>query len=150
MCYKDNWILRYQHSLYSRHSIPQTSFSISRSIFTAKSRPCCDTLFLLFASNIPPITSALYPYVQTLASGMSSVRYSSGQNTVALLGPSIVEVAGGGFDLKRDLKVLSLLGAIFSIFSLFTSPLSAHVCLGCPLRPCTKTMLCHVSMCCPT
>ena len=55
-------------------SVKPTSLSISRSSRTLRSRPCCDTLFLLFAWNSPPITSALYPYVHTLASRMSFAR----------------------------------------------------------------------------
>ena len=37
------------------------SFFISLSSFTPRSRPCCETLFLLFAWKRPPMTSALYP-----------------------------------------------------------------------------------------
>jgi hypothetical protein len=42
------------HSMLGR-----TSFSMSRSSLTARSRPCCDTLFWLFAWKKPLIMSAL-------------------------------------------------------------------------------------------
>ncbi len=120
-----------------------TSFSISRSSFTARSRPCCDTLFLLFASNKPPIASALYPYVHTLASGISSARYSSGQNNVRDTEPSALSLVEVDF-LKIDMMVFSLLGVTVC----GSSRPSSHVYCGCPRKPCTKMMLCPVSQGC--
>lgn len=145
------------HLKFCKHG--PTWFSISRSTRTSRSRPCCNTLFLLFAWNIPPITSALYPYVHTLALGMSWVRYSSGQKSLvdrlSLVLPLGIEVRVGikvgvevnGLDLKKGLKKLCLFNVAFPTSSMLASRLSSHMRLGCPLMPCTKTMLHSVS--CP-
>lgn len=57
-----------------------TSLSRSLSGFAARCRPCWDILFLLYAWNKPPMTSALYPYVRIFALGISFGRKSSIQN----------------------------------------------------------------------
>ena len=62
-------ILSFNKPFYSSPptGVGSTSLSMSRSSRTFRSRPCPDTLFLLFAWKRPLMTSALYPYVHTLA-----------------------------------------------------------------------------------
>lgn len=71
----------YKHCA-TRQPCYYTSLSISRTSLTDRSRPCSEILFLFSAPKKAPITSALYPYVQTRACGMSTAKYSSGQKTV--------------------------------------------------------------------
>jgi hypothetical protein len=132
-----------------------TSLSISRSSLTARSRPCCDTLFLLFNWNSPPITSALYPYVHTLALGISGTKYCSGQKTSGEAGgrgaPLLVSVALALCSLKNDLRSLRLRPAVsmsVSVTMLGSASVSAlvsagpvQVFRGCPRRPWTNITL---------
>ena len=128
-----------------------TSLSISRSSLTARSRPCCDTLFLLFDWNSPPITSALYPYVHTLALGISGTKYCSGQKTSGEAGgrgaPLPVSVALALRSPKNDLRSLRLRPAV-SVSMLGSASVSAlvsagpvQVSRGCPRRPWTNITL---------
>ncbi len=76
---------------------------------------------------------------------MSSVRYSSGQNT--LLEHSLFVVSGveiEGLDLKMEARSFRLVGVLVPASLLGAHLSSSQEDLGCPLRPCTKMMLCYV------
>lgn len=124
--------------------VTTTLLSISRSIRTARSLPCCETLFLLFAWNTPPITSASYPYVHILASGISSARKSTGQNILgevesfsSLLTLLVVDLddLARNKELKRRLRGVATAGSPLRAGSL------SHVRFGWPRKPWMKTIL---------
>jgi hypothetical protein len=107
------------------------------------------------------MTSALYPYVQTLASGMSGTRYCLGQKmSVAVGGRGALISAGLALalrSLKSDLRP-SLLRPAMSVsapgsasVSLFLSEFASvgpvQVSRGCPRRPWMNMMLCGVRAC---
>lgn len=126
-----------------------TSFFISRSNRPARSRPCWNTLFSLFGVNTPLITSELYPYVHTMASGISWGMNSCGQKGrgCGLLGPGL-DRSDRSRDLSRLKKVLSLdvgSGVGSRSVSRPSSEPRPHVFCGWPRRPWMKMMLGHVS-----
>jgi hypothetical protein len=89
-----------------------------------------------------PITSALYPYVHTLASGMSCVKNSSSQNSFCRAEPPLVLSTADALFLKIDGKAFRLFG-IAAFWSLVPTRAPSQVCLGC--KPWTNTMLYRVS-----
>jgi hypothetical protein len=99
-------------------------------------------LFWLFAQNKPSRASALYPYVQTRASGISCARKSAGQKTVRLSSVEMLSVREVAvFDLKIE-KIASRFLPPDGELSL-RLPLwwSSHVRRGWPRRPWMKMML---------
>jgi hypothetical protein len=108
------------------------------------------------------MTSALYPYVHTLALGISDTKYCSGQKTSGEVGgrgaPVTVSVALALRTLKNDLRSLGLRPAVpvsmlgsasaFALVSTFVSALvsagPAQVSRGCPRRPWTNITLYEV------
>jgi hypothetical protein len=124
-----------------------TLLSISLSSLTAKSRPCCDTLFLLFAWKSCPMTSALYPYVHIRACGRSGVRYSSGQKISDEAVEVLVCLLSSVFSLfffspKKVLMLLCLSARVLSSRSILdVSRGCDHVSRGRPRRPWTKMTL---------
>jgi hypothetical protein len=150
MRHEHNWILCGHLLVYlKRHRTAwHASLSISLSNLTEKSRPCCETLFWLFAWKSPPITSALYPYVHIRAWGRSGTRYSSGQKISDGGEVFVCLLSSVSFLLflspKRVLMFLWLSVRV-SVSSMRPAVevdcICDHVPRGCPLRPWTKMML---------